>query len=190
MELSYDTWTVFFSQSGKEICDLAERLGRWPDKIITNKRPDHLRTIDKRLLERKIIYLPNTPSVEEYFEILSESNVNSLITLHGWLRVIPEEVCNKYNIFNGHPGLITSESEGGYGDLLKGKDPQQKAVDLRLPYSGCVVHKVTAGVDQGLILLSDQVRIEGLEVEKVFTILREASLDLWISFIKNQLKSD
>ena len=41
----------------------------------------------------------------------------------------PGEVCEKRNIYNGHPGLITQYPQ------LKGKDPQQKAIDLGLEYS-------------------------------------------------------
>ena len=45
---------------------------------------------------------------------------NTLITLNGWLRIVPPDKCAKYNIYNGHPGLITKYPE------LKGKDPQQR----------------------------------------------------------------
>ena len=41
-------WIVFFSQTGAEIADIAESLGRWPDRIFTNERPGHSRTIDPR----------------------------------------------------------------------------------------------------------------------------------------------
>ena len=34
-------WITFFSQTGAEIADLSESIGRWPDLIITNERPDH-----------------------------------------------------------------------------------------------------------------------------------------------------
>ena len=30
-------WVVFFSQTGSEIADIAESIGRWPDRIITNE---------------------------------------------------------------------------------------------------------------------------------------------------------
>ena len=77
-------WVTFFSQTGGEICDLAERLGRWPDKIITNKRPADLRKIDSRLESKDLIYLSNKPAIEEYFKVLEDLD-NPIITLHGWL---------------------------------------------------------------------------------------------------------
>ena len=45
-------WIAFFSQTGAEIADISESLGRWPDLLITNKRPADLRTIDSRILDK------------------------------------------------------------------------------------------------------------------------------------------
>ena len=59
-------WIVFFSQTGAEIADISESLGRWPDLIITNKRPDHLRTIDPRIIEYGYKELPNKPIPDDY----------------------------------------------------------------------------------------------------------------------------
>ena len=42
-------WIAFFSQTGGEIADISNSLGRWPDVIVTNERPEHLRTIDERV---------------------------------------------------------------------------------------------------------------------------------------------
>ena len=45
---------------------------------------------------------------------------HDLITLHGYLRIIPENICKQCkHIYNGHPGLINMYPE------LKGKDPQE-----------------------------------------------------------------
>ena len=40
-------WIAFFSQTGSEIANLQQALGRTPDLIITNDRPDHLRAINE-----------------------------------------------------------------------------------------------------------------------------------------------
>jgi folate-dependent phosphoribosylglycinamide formyltransferase PurN len=52
---------------------------------------------------------------------LLEQFPDAIVTLHGWLRVIPAYVCERSRIYNGHPGLITKYPE------LKGKDPQVRA---------------------------------------------------------------
>lgn len=168
-------WVVFFSQTGTEIVDIAESLGRWPNKIITNERPEHLRKINDKLLEREITYLPNKPTVDDYDVVLQD---NALITLHGWLRVMPPSICNKYLIYNGHPGLITEYSE------LKGKDPQVRAFEGKYPMAGAVIHKVTAEVDEGKIISEERFNTFGLELDDLFRILRDRSLYMWTNFLK------
>tara|TARA_R100000030_G_scaffold97415_1_gene86313 strand:+ start:47 stop:580 length:534 start_codon:yes stop_codon:yes gene_type:complete len=171
-------WIAFFSQTGSEIADIAEALGRWPDRIITNERPEHLRTIDPRIEERNYWTFPNKPTEENYLEVLTYFP-DALVTLHGWLRIVPKEVCNRSNIFNGHPGLITKYPE------LKGKDPQVKAFELKHKVIGSVIHKVSAGVDEGEIISSNSVEVENIGLEETFTILRKISLELWVDFLEN-----
>jgi folate-dependent phosphoribosylglycinamide formyltransferase PurN len=170
-------WVAFFSQTGSEIVEVSKLLGRWPDLIITNERPYHLRKIHPAL-EGKVAFVENKPTEEELFLILAQYD-NALVTLHGWLRIMPADICNRFEIYNGHPGLITEYPE------LKGKDPQQKAFDLELESSGCVIHRVTEGVDEGEILRSRKVSIKGLEIGELFHILHSISVSLWVDFLKN-----
>jgi len=171
-------WIAFFSQTGSEIADIAEALGRWPDRIITNERPEHLRTIDPRIEERNYWTFPNKPTEENYLEVLTYFP-DALVTLHGWLRIVPKEVCNRSNIFNGHPGLITKYPE------LKGKDPQVKAFELKHKEIGSVIHRVSAGVDEGEIISSNSVEVKNIGLEETFAILRKISLELWVDFLKS-----
>lgn len=172
-------WIAFFSQTGSEIVNLQDALGRVPDLIVTNDRPDHLRTINEGI--EVCLELPNKPTLEDYENILSEYE-NPLITLHGWLRIVPEEIANKYEIYNGHPGLITL-----YPDL-KGKDPQVKAWEARYKTIGSVIHKVTAGVDEGPVIMERAFNLERLlSLDNTFRILHNISTDLWIKFLRERL---
>ena len=175
-------WIVFFSQTGTEIVDIAESIGRWPDKIITNQRPEHLRKINEKLLDKDIIFLPNKPSVDDYDTVLED---NAITTLHGWLRVMPPIICNKFSIYNGHPGLITEYPE------LKGKDPQVRAFEGikegKYPIAGGVLHKVVAGVDEGKVIAEERFNTFQLELDDLFRILRDRSLFMWCSFLKKVL---
>lgn len=177
-------WIAFFSQTGSEIVEVSKLLGRWPDMIVTNERPEHLRKIHPALENRHLVFVENKPTEEELLKILSYYK-DPIVTLHGWLRIMPPNICSRYEIYNGHPGLITPVEQGGYGALLKGKDPQQKAFDLGLESSGCVIHKVTEGVDEGEILRSRKVSIKGLEIGELFHILHQISISLWVDFLKN-----
>ena len=171
-------WITFFSQTGAEIADIAESLGRWPDQIFTNERPDHLRTIDPRIVEYGYTELPNKPVADDYDAVLQD---NAIITLHGWLRIMPKSICEKYLIYNGHPGLITKYPE------LKGKDPQVKAHKLGHEVAGAVIHKVTAGVDEGRVIMEEYFNASQLDLDELFRILRDRSLYMWTSFLKKVL---
>jgi len=172
-------WIAFFSQTGSEIVDLAKSLGRWPDLIVTNKRPAELRTINSELIESDLLVtVSNKPTISELEEVIGYYK-NPIVTLHGWLRVMPPSICEKYTIFNGHPGLITEYPE------LKGKDPQIRALEGKYPIMGCVLHKVTAGVDEGKVIAEERFNAYMITEEEMWKATRDRSLYLWIQFLKN-----
>ena len=172
-------WIAFFSQTGSEIVDIAKSLKKWPDVIVTNERPVHLRTINPEILEQDLLVTTsNKPSAEELLEILAYYN-DPIVTLHGWLRIMPANICESFNIFNGHPGLITEYPE------LKGKDPQIRALEGKYPIMGCVLHKVTAGVDEGRIIAEERFNAFNITEEDMWKVTRDRSLYLWCQFLKN-----
>ncbi len=148
--------------------------------IITNRRPKSARTINPKLPKDKLYYTSNKPEEYEYLHYLRQTK-NPIITLHGWLRVLPEDICNKYEIYNGHPGLITRYPE------LKGKDPQMRAFAGDYNTAGCVIHKVTPGVDEGEVLMESEVGIRLLDLDGLFTILHKTSVNMWIEFLDERL---
>lgn len=175
-------WVALFSQTGSEILRVSELLGKVPDKIITNQ-PITSPRINPELIKKysdRIVVVPSTPTNIDYRNNLTRGDV---ITLHGWLRIIPSDVCNDFCIYNSHPGLVTPESEGGYGELLRGKDPQLRAHTLGLKTSGCVIHKVIPAVDEGEILDYSIISIAGMTIEDTIKRLHEASINLWFKFL-------
>ena len=171
-------WIAFFSQTGSEIVDIANAIGYWPDAIITNERPSNIRKINNDLLEQNLLAtVQNKPTVEDYEEVISFYK-DPIITLHGWLRIMPPPICEKYDIFNGHPGLITEYPE------LKGKDPQMKAFKEKYPVMGCVLHRVVAGVDEGKVLAEERFNAFNITEEEMWKVTRDRSLSLWINFLK------
>ena len=178
------SWVTFFSQTGTEIHDLSRALGIYPDCIVTNKQNHKTTNIglfettkfrSQKLNENIWIQLPQKPTVEDYKKALNGFN-NPVITLHGYLRIIPKEICENYEMYNLHPGLIDKFP------ALKGFNPQERAFTEGYKLAGCVIHKVIPGVDEGEILMSQGVSIEGMNLDGVYGALRDTALDLWRSF--------
>ena len=176
-------WIAFFSQTGSEIVEVSKILGRWPDRIITNKRPDHLRKINQDIPTHLLMWTENKPELHEY-DWLMRNFDNPIVTLHGWLRVVPEDTCRKYEIYNGHPGLITKYPE------LKGKDPQYRAWEGNYRSAGCVIHRVTAGVDEGEVLMERESIHKQLPKNDIFRILHDTSVEMWGEFLQDKLWLD
>lgn len=176
-------WIAFFSQTGSEIVEVSKILGRWPNKIITNHRPAHLRTINQDIPTHLLHWTENKPEEHEYQWHLMGYD-DPIITLHGWLRVVPESICNRFEVYNGHPGLITKYPE------LKGKDPQFRAWEGNYRTAGCVIHKVTAGVDEGEVLMERESIHKMLPKNDIFRILHDTSVKMWGEFLHDKLWLD
>ena len=183
-------WKTFFSQSGSEIYEISTKIGRFPDAIITNKSFNDLDKINPNLLERcfdRFIFLPNKPTVEEYREAIRHADV---ITLHGFLRIVPQEICGKFKIYNGHPGLITKFPE------LKGKDPQAKVWQTypikKYNTHGHVIHEVIPEVDAGRVVSEMRFSTGDLytdfkSVDLYIEHLHKLSIDNWVGFMSKSL---
>jgi len=177
-------WIAFFSQSGTELNNIIQHTGKVPTAIITNRQNDDGVNIMLKQAkdEGKLscwITLPKNPELKDYKKALKPYK-NPLITLHGYLRIIPKEICKKYkNIYNLHPGLITE-----YPDL-KGKDPQVRAIKAGYTTAGAVIHRVIPAVDEGEIIVSHAINITGLSEETVISQLHSLGSVMWYQFLEN-----
>jgi len=178
--MKFTTWIALFSQTGSELAALSKALNRSPDFVITNADLDH---IDSRV---GVDFRVNKEEAKT-LDILENLDFNvdeTLITLNGWLKIVPPDKCNKYNIYNGHPGLITKYPE------LKGKDPQQRAWDNLHKYNliGSVVHKVVEEVDAGEIVAREFISSDSiLTLDDTYRALRDCSFRAWYRFLKERL---
>jgi folate-dependent phosphoribosylglycinamide formyltransferase PurN len=178
-------WAALYSQSGSEICNISEQIGRYPDLVISDNVLGLPRTDSRIGNSKKAIfgqYKTLTKSQKEsYHDVLDDYDV---ITLHGWLNIVPKSVCSKYEIYNGHPGLITVYPE------LKGKDPQVRTWDniATYMYVGSVIHRVVPEVDGGEIVECSRVlSTQCTSLDDTYSELRKTSLDSWLSFFKNKV---
>jgi methionyl-tRNA formyltransferase len=183
-------WKTFFSQSGSEIYEISKNIGRFPDAIITNKSFEDMDKINPNLLEKcfdRFVFLPKKPTVEEYREAIRHTDI---ITLHGYLRILPPEICSRYKIYNGHPGLITKFPE------LKGKDPQAKVWfnHAERPYyqHGHVVHEVIPQVDAGKVVAEKEFYSHNIystfnSLDEYIKALHDLAIQNWVGFMRKSL---
>ena len=172
-------WIALFSQTGSEIYNIAQNIGREPDIIITNNKDD-------KTWHPGVSELTSSMIIGKHKDLMSAlmnmSSEDTIITLHGYLRIIPDKICDKFVVINGHPGDIVEYPE------LKGKDPQKKALELKLPSTGVVLHKAIAEVDAGEILLRAYHPIrEGTDENQLITDLKHIQLTLWTLYLKDKL---
>lgn len=173
-------WVALFSQTGSELKAICERLNRYPDLIITNSKSFD----SSQWKDCVVIHVLDNSQINSSFykHCFDQIDPECVVTLHGWLKIIPDDICEQYQIFNGHPGDIVKYPQ------LRGKDPQKKAFDLKLISSGCILHRCTKELDGGPIVDREEVIIGDCEnVDAVISKLRKCSVNMWIKLIQTLL---
>lgn len=176
-------WIALFSQTGSEIVALSHLLGRSPALIITNNMDESKYKYhpDLKKLGSTLMYAKHDRIMHYLNDTVYYQPQSAVITLHGYLRILPPEVCNKFSIYNGHPGLITSFPE------LKGKDPQIRAWEGKYHTIGSVVHRVTPGVDEGEVISSVAYTNRCESIDEMYGCLKKSSLESWQWVLKGIL---
>ena len=181
--MKFTKWVALFSQTGQEIIDITNQIDRVPDLIISNNHPSNVLNILKGVEYRWLSSGTEAKTLDILDEVIKDPD-DTLITLNGWLRIVPPDKCEKYNIYNGHPGLITKHPE------LKGKDPQERAWSDIHKYDtvGSVIHRVVEEVDAGSINTYSEISTANiLTLDEMYDALRSTSLITWGSFLKERL---
>ena len=181
-------WAVLVSQTGSEVISISEELGILPSLIVTNRvtkiSEKNMKIFGKNNIE--IVVLPNKPTLDQYLR--SGLLEKELITLHGFLRIIPEGFFPHFKgeIYNGHPALITVYPE------LTGFNKQEDIAGKQeqYPHCGSVVHKVIPELDAGKIVSAKMVMNRANTIDEAYAILRETSLSSWIHFFTDIWKFD
>lgn len=81
----------------------------------------------------------------------------NLIVLAGFMPIVPADICEKWSgkIINTHPSLLPKY--GGKG--MFGVKVQEAVMRAKEEMAGCTVHFVTAGIDEGGIILQKAIAV-------------------------------
>ena len=81
-----------------------------------------------------------------------------LIVLAGFMSIVPAHICERWNgkIINTHPSLLPKY--GGKG--MYGVKVQEAVMRAKEEMSGCTVHFVNAGIDEGDIILQRAIKVD------------------------------
>ena len=171
-------WLSLFSQTGSEIVGIYRNGMPMPNVIYTNNRIKS--SWHNRLDYIDVEWNHNKDWIHKQLEMSIPQN--PIVTLNGWLRIIPNHLCDKLEIYNVHPGDIIKYPE------LKGIDPQKKALELGLKTTGVVIHRVTSELDGGEIYKRMTCDIEKDDTELTLSNkLRDLSITMWTEFLKEKL---
>ena len=109
-----------------------------------------------------------------------------LVVMAGWMRIVGEELINRFNnrLINIHPSLLPS---------FKGVDAIQQAIDQKVTITGCTVHYVQEEVDSGSIIIQAAVPINQQDsketLKKRIQDMEHIILPLAIAKVANKIKS-
>ncbi|MDR3163935.1 MAG: phosphoribosylglycinamide formyltransferase [Mycoplasmataceae bacterium] len=106
----------------------------------------------------------NNPS-DQILKLCQQAKID-LIVLAGYLSILTGQLLSLYahKIINIHPSLLPDF--GGYG--MYGMHVHEAVIKARAKFSGCTVHFVSDGVDQGAIIA--QVKIPVLATDTPHTL--------------------
>ena len=178
-------WFALFSQSGSEIVSVARHLGRWPDYIFTDNKDKKTwhRDLQKHSAVSIIKHKDMKKEIESNISMFQGlRGTTPIVTLHGYLRILPPGFCDKTRIYNGHPGLITKYPE------LKGFNPQKKAFEAGTYKTvGSVIHEVIPELDSGDVIDEGEIKNDFVNLEDCTLALHDLSIQLWTKFLKVKL---
>jgi phosphoribosylglycinamide formyltransferase-1 len=150
---------VLISGRGSNLQSIIDacRIDEFPAKIeiVISDKEDAYGLVRAKKFNIPTRVVSKNPSItksefeQNILTILKDFKID-LICLAGFMRILSANFISEWDgkIINIHPSLLPK---------YKGLDTHQRAIEAKEKESGCTVHFVTAGVDEGEIILQRQV---------------------------------
>lgn len=140
----------------KALIDAQKSVGYTITKLIVNKDCGAIKVAEEHNIPWQCIKSKgNVNFVNDYVEAIPEDI--ELIVLAGYMPILPDVVCEKFNhkIINTHPSLLPKY--GGKG--MFGVKVQEAVMAAHESKAGCTIHYVTKDVDAGEIILQKEIEV-------------------------------
>lgn len=158
-------WIILTSRSGKTAAAVQEQLELPANVVLSTKDQKHSEIMDT---------------------LRAMDPTNVIITAMGYMRIIDADICEKFEIYNLHPGDIAKYP------WLKGKDPIEKYFERRGGLSvglnhtlGSVIHRVVPEVDAGEIIRRKSYL--AYSVENAYNVSFDINVSMWVEVLKDKL---
>lgn len=126
-------------------------------KLVCNRQNAGVIERAQRLSVEYIVSANSGERMSDEIEQVLESADPDLIVLAGFMRILSDDIIEKYGnrMINTHPALLPCfGGKGFYGDRV-----HRAVIESGAKVSGCTVHFVTAGVDEGPIIAQSTVPV-------------------------------
>lgn len=140
----------------KALIDAQKSVGYTITKLIVNKDCGAIKIAEEHKIPWKCIKSKgNVNFANDFIEAIPTDT--ELIVLAGYMPILPDLVCQKFNhkIINTHPSLLPKY--GGKG--MYGVKVQEAVMAAHESKAGCTVHYVTKDVDAGDIILQKEIDV-------------------------------
>lgn len=140
----------------KALIDAQESVGYTITKLIVNKDCGAIKIAEEHKIPWQCIKSKgNVNFANDIIEAIPTDT--ELIVLAGYMPILPDLVCQKFNhkIINTHPSLLPKY--GGKG--MYGVKVQEAVMEAHESKAGCTVHYVTKDVDAGDIILQKEIDV-------------------------------
>lgn len=181
-------WYSIFSHTGSETEAVLTRLsGRLHLEAALSNNAEYSGSLPQ-------IKLMSGKRIHEWLMTPGNVEPGSIITLNGYMRIIPAEVLDylasiECKVFNIHPAPILLYPE------LKGVDPQERLYEGlqsgKYAFIGVVIHEVDAGVDTGPVVhWWTELPFNISSKEDLYQRLHEIGTEMWLDFFRMEMWKD